>query len=103
MKAGSVIVDLAVESGGNVEGSKLDEVVVTDNGVTIMGYANVASRLARDASSLYSRNLFNFLSPMIDKESGALNMNWEDEVVTGTLVTKGGKVVHPRLTGEGDS
>lgn len=103
MKAGSVIVDLAVESGGNVEGSKLDGVVVTDNGVTIMGYANVAARLARDASSLYSRNLFNFLSPMIDKESGALNMNWEDEVVTGTLVTKDGKVVHPRLTGEGDS
>lgn len=103
MKAGSVIVDLAVEAGGNVDGSKLDEVVVTDNGVTIMGHANVAARLARDASSLFARNLFNFLSPMIDKESGALNMNWEDEVVTGTLVTKDGKVVHPRLTGEGDS
>ena len=103
MKAGSIIVDLAVEAGGNVEGSKLDEVVVTDNGVTIIGHANIAARLPRDASSLYAKNLFNFLSPMIDKESGALNVNWEDEVVTGTLVTKDGKVVHPSLTGEGDS
>jgi NAD(P) transhydrogenase subunit alpha len=103
MKPGSVIVDLAVEAGGNVEGSKLDENVVTDNGVTILGHPNLANRLGRDASALFARNLFNFLSPMVDKDSGALNMNWEDEVVTGTLVTKDGKVVHPRLTGEGDS
>jgi len=103
MKAGSIIVDLAVESGGNVEGSVLDEEVVTENGVTILGHANVASRLARDASSLYARNLVNFLTPMIDKDSGTFNMKWEDEVVTGTLVTKDGKVIHPHLTGEGDS
>ena len=90
MKAGSIIVDLAVESGGNVEGSVLDEEVVTENGVTILGHANVASRLARDASSLYARNLVNFLTPMIDKDSGTFNMKWEDEVVTGTLVTKDG-------------
>ena len=102
MKAGSIIVDLAVEAGGNVEGSKLDEVVVTDNGVTILGHANVAARLARDASALYARNLFNFLSPMIDKESGALTIDWDDELVKGTLVTKDGAVVHPGLTGEGD-
>jgi len=102
MKAGSVIVDLAVESGGNVEGAKLGEVVTTDNGVTILGHANVPARLARDASALYARNLFNFLSPFIDKETGDLNINWEDDVVTGTLVTKDGKVVHPRLTGEGE-
>ncbi|MEQ8510634.1 MAG: Re/Si-specific NAD(P)(+) transhydrogenase subunit alpha [Rhodospirillaceae bacterium] len=99
MKSGSVIVDLAVESGGNVEGSKLDEVVTTDNGVTIIGHANMPARLARDASALYSRNLFNFLSPMINKDTGALTIDWEDEVVTGTLVTKDGAVVHPRLTG----
>lgn len=102
MKAGSIIVDLAAESGGNVEGSVLDEEVVTENGVTIMGHANVASRLARDASSLYARNLVNFLTPMIDKDSGTFNMKWEDEVVTGTLVTKDGEVIHPQLTGEGD-
>ena len=103
MKAGSIIVDLAVEAGGNVEGSKLDEVVVTDNGVTILGHANVAARLARDASALYARNLFNFLSPFIDKETGALAIDWDDEVVTGTLVTKDGDVVHPGLTGGGGS
>jgi NAD(P) transhydrogenase subunit alpha len=102
MKPGSVIVDLAVESGGNVEGAKLGEVVITDNGVTIIGHANVPARLARDASALYARNLFNFLSPFIDKESGDLTINWEDDVVTGTLVTKDGAVVHPRLTGGGD-
>lgn len=103
MKAGSVIVDLAVEAGGNVDGSKLDEVIVTDNGVTLMGHGNVAARLPRDASSLYARNLFNFLSPMINSDSGALDINWEDELVIGTLVTKDGKIVHPNLTGEGRS
>ena len=103
MKAGSVIVDLAVEAGGNVDGSKLDEVVVTDNGVTLMGHGNVAARLPRDASSLYARNLFNFLSPMINSDSSALDINWEDELVIGTLVTKDGKIVHPNLTGEGRS
>lgn len=102
MKPGSVIVDLAVEAGGNVEGAKLGEVVTTGNGVTIIGHANVPARLARDASALYARNLFNFLSPFIDKESGDLTINWEDDVVTGTLVTKDGAVVHPRLTGGGD-
>lgn len=101
MKAGSIIVDLAVESGGNVEGSKLDEIIMTDNGVTIIGHANMPARLARDSSALYSRNLFNFLSSMIDKETGNLTIDWDDDVVTGTLVTKDGKVVHPRLTGEG--
>ncbi len=103
MKAGSVIVDLAVEAGGNVEGSNLDEVVTTDNGVTILGHANVAARLARDASALYARNLFNFLSPFIDKESGDLAIDWDDEVVTGTLVTKDGVIVHLGLTGQGGS
>jgi NAD(P) transhydrogenase subunit alpha len=97
MKPGSVIVDLAVEMGGNVVGSKPGEVVDV-NGVKIVGHKNVASRLAADASSLFAKNLLNFLSPFVDKESGALNFNWEDEVVTGTLVTKDGAIVHPRLT-----
>jgi H+-translocating NAD(P) transhydrogenase subunit alpha len=103
MKAGSIIVDLAVETGGNVEGSKFGETVTTENGVTIIGHANMPARLARDASALFSRNLFNFLSTMIDKETGNLAIDWADDVVTGTLVTKDGKVVHPRLTGEGES
>lgn len=97
MKPGSVIVDLAVEQGGNVVGSKPGK-VATVGGVKIVGHKNVPSRLAADASSLFSKNLLNFLTPFVDKESGALAINWEDEVVTGTLVTKDGAVVHPRLT-----
>ncbi|MEM7570623.1 MAG: Re/Si-specific NAD(P)(+) transhydrogenase subunit alpha [Pseudomonadota bacterium] len=97
MKPGSVIVDLAVEQGGNVVGSKPGEVVDVD-GVKIVGHRNVPSRLAADASALFAKNLLNFLTPFIDKESGSLNINWEDELVTGILVTKDGAVVHPRLT-----
>lgn len=97
MKPGSVIVDLAVEQGGNVAGSKPGE-IVNMNGVQIVGHKNVPSRLASDASSLFAKNLLNFLSPFVDKENKAFNFNWEDEVVTGTLVTKDGAVVHPRLT-----
>jgi len=97
MQTGSVIVDLAVEAGGNVEGAKLGEVVTTANGVKIVGHANVPARLAVDASALFGRNLLNFISPQVDKEKGGLNIDWEDETVTGTLVTKDGKVVHPRL------
>jgi NAD(P) transhydrogenase subunit alpha len=96
MKSGSVIVDLAVESGGNVEGSKKGEVVVTGNGVIILGHANVPARLARDASALYAKNVFNFLALMIEK-GGNLKVNWDDELVKGTLVTKDGQVVHPSL------
>ncbi|MEO0411510.1 MAG: Re/Si-specific NAD(P)(+) transhydrogenase subunit alpha [Pseudomonadota bacterium] len=97
MKPGSVIVDLAVEQGGNVVGSKPGE-VVDMNGVKIIGHRNVPSRLAADASALFAKNMLNFLTPFMDKESGNLNINWEDELVTGILVTKDGAVVHPRLT-----
>jgi len=97
MKPGSVIIDLAVEAGGNVVGAELGKVVTTANGVKIVGHANVPGRLAVDASSLFGRNLLNFLSPQVDKEKGALAIDWEDETVTGTLVTKDGKIVHPRL------
>ncbi len=98
MKQGSVVVDLAVEAGGNVTQSKLGEVVETANGVKIVGHHNVPSRLASDASALYSKNLFNFLQPMINKETGALEMNWEDEIILGTGLTRDGKIVHPLLT-----
>ncbi|PHQ70599.1 MAG: NAD(P)(+) transhydrogenase (Re/Si-specific) subunit alpha [Sneathiella sp.] len=97
MKPGSVIVDLAVEAGGNVTQSKPGEVVTTDNGVIIVGHLNVPSRLASDASSLFARNLFNYLTPMIDKESGALAMNWDDEIVQGSALTRDGKIIHPLL------
>lgn len=102
MKPGSVIVDLAVEAGGNVAQAKLGEVVTTANGVKIVGHHNVPSRLASDASSLFAKNLFNFLNPMIDKETGNLNLNWEDELVTGTALTRDGNIIHPQLTEGGN-
>jgi H+-translocating NAD(P) transhydrogenase subunit alpha len=97
MRPGSVIVDLAVEAGGNVEGAKLGQVVKTANGVKIVGHANVPGRVAESASSLFGRNLLNFITPMVDKESGDFAFDWEDETVTGTLVTKDGKVVSERV------
>jgi len=99
MKPGAVIVDLAVEAGGNVEGSKPGEIVETANGVKIVGHLNVPGRLAEDASSLYARNIFNFLSPYIDGDSGNMTLDWDDEIVTGTLVTQSGAVVHERILG----
>ncbi len=102
MKKGSVVVDLAVEAGGNVTQSKPGEIVVTENGVKIIGHRNVPSRLASDASALFAKNLFNFLTPMIDKETGNLNLNWEDEVVLGAALTRDGSVIHPQLTEGGN-
>ena len=99
MKSGSVIVDLAVEAGGNCTLSKPGEIFVSDNGVIIVGHLNVPSRLATDASALYSKNLLNFISPHVDEESKQLNMDWEDETVTGILLTKDKQIVHERLTG----
>jgi H+-translocating NAD(P) transhydrogenase subunit alpha len=97
MRPGSVIVDLAVEAGGNVEGAKLGQVVQTAGGVKILGHANVPGRVAESASSLYGRNLLNFITPMVDKDSGKFAFDWEDETVTGTLVTKDGNVVNDRV------
>ncbi|MCY3731837.1 MAG: Re/Si-specific NAD(P)(+) transhydrogenase subunit alpha [Rhodospirillaceae bacterium] len=99
MKPGSVIVDLAVESGGNCALSAYDQVVVR-HGVTIIGHANYPARVPVDTSTLYARNLFNFIKPMVNQESHALEIDWEDEVVRGALLTKGGEVVNPGLTGE---
>jgi NAD(P) transhydrogenase subunit alpha len=99
MKPGSVIVDLAAEQGGNTPLTKPDEVVTTANGVTIMGYTNLPARLASDTSSLYARNLFNFVSLIVDKKTGALALNWDDEIVKGAGVTRDGEIVHPSLKG----
>ena len=96
MKIGSVIVDLAVEAGGNCTLSRPGEIVDAD-GVKIIGYCNVPSRIAQDSSALYARNLLNFLSPLIDEDSRQLNIDWDDEIVTGTALTRAGVVVHPLL------
>lgn len=96
MKPGSIIVDLAVEAGGNVEGAAYDKIVETANGVKIMGFANLPGRLAADASSLYARNHFNFLALFI--EEGRLALDDEDELVKGIRLTKDGAIVHPNLT-----
>ncbi len=99
MKPGSVIVDLAVEQGGNVEGAEYAKVVTTDNGVIIVGHANVPGRLAADASALFARNHFNFLSPFIG-EGGALEIKDDDELVQGIRLTKDGEIVHPNFAKE---
>ncbi len=96
MRPGSVLVDLAVERGGNVEGAKLGQ--VTDvNGVKIVGYANVAGRIAASASSLYARNLFSFVETMVDKKDKKLAINWDDDLVKATLLTRDGAIVHPNF------
>jgi NAD(P) transhydrogenase subunit alpha len=94
MKPGSVIVDLAVERGGNVEGAKAGEVAHV-NGVAIVGYTNMAGRLAASASSLYAKNLLNFLDILVDKKEKKLAVNWDDEIVKATALTKDGAIVHP--------
>jgi len=99
MKNGSVIVDLAAEAGGNVEGTVKDQATVTANGVTILGYTNMSSRLGRDASALFAKNILNFVTPMLEKGTGNLKINWDDELVKGTLVTKDGAIVHASLAG----
>ena len=96
MKPGSVLVDLAVERGGNVEGAKAGEVVNAD-GVKIVGYTNVAGRVAQSASSLYARNLFNFIETLVDKANKALAVNWDDELVKATALTRDGAVIHPNF------
>ncbi|WP_114520362.1 NAD(P) transhydrogenase subunit alpha [Altererythrobacter sp. ZODW24] len=96
MKPGSVIFDLAVAQGGNVEGSKPDE-VVERHGVKIVGYSNTAGHLAADASALFSRNLFNFLSAFWDKEAGKVEL--DEEIGDAVRLTQGGKVVNERLQG----
>jgi NAD(P) transhydrogenase subunit alpha len=96
MRPGSVIVDLAVEQGGNCAVAKLGEVFVTENGVKIVGLPNLPGRIATDASGLYSRNLVNFAALLVSKE-GALAPDFEDEILKAALITRGGEIVHPAL------
>jgi NAD(P) transhydrogenase subunit alpha len=98
MRPGSVIVDLAVEAGGNCPISEFDRVVVK-HGVTLVGHGNVPSRLAVDASNLFAKNLLNFITPLVDKETKSLAFNWDDEILKGACVTRDGQVVHPALAG----
>ena len=93
MKPGSVLVDLAVERGGNVEGAKAGDVVTVD-GVTIVGHVNVSSRIAATASALYSRNIYAFVETLIDQENKAVAVDFDDELVKATLLTRDGKLVH---------
>jgi len=96
MKRGSIIVDLAAEQGGNCELSELGG--ITDvGGVKIVAHLNVPGRVPVDASSLYARNLVNFIAPFVDKESGALRIDWDDEVIKGTALTRDGEIVQPEL------
>ena len=98
MKSGSVIVDLAAEQGGNCALTRPGEVIEVQ-GVTIMGHTNLPGRLAVDASSLYARNLFNFVSLMVDKKTGNLALDWDDEIIKSSALTRGGEIVHPALKG----
>jgi NAD(P) transhydrogenase subunit alpha len=100
MRPGSVIVDLAVERGGNVEGGRAGE-VADGNGVKIVGFNNMAGRLAASASALYAKNLLNFLDVLIDKQTKALNVPWDDEIVKATLLTRDGAVVHANFKPKG--
>jgi H+-translocating NAD(P) transhydrogenase subunit alpha len=95
MKPGSVLIDLAVEQGGNVAGAKPDQTVVTKNGAKILGFTNLPSAVAADASALYARNLVN-LAALLVKE-GAVTPDWDDEILKAAVVAKGGAVVHPAL------
>jgi NAD(P) transhydrogenase subunit alpha len=96
MKPGSVLVDLAVERGGNIEGVQAGKVVDL-NGVKIIGFTNVAGRVAASASSLYARNLLSFIETLVDKTTKALAVNWDDELVKATALTRNGAIIHPNF------
>ena len=96
MKPGSVIIDLAAERGGNCELTRPDE-VVEHKGVSIAGPLNLAGEVPVNASSLYAKNLLAFLETMIDKKEKALKVNWDDELIKGTLIARDGKIIHPSL------
>ena len=96
MKPGSVIVDIAVEQGGNVAGSKAGEVALTENGVKIVGYANLPGRIPADSSALYARNLVAFAGLLLNKD-GDFAPDYDDEILKAALVTRDGAVVHPAL------
>jgi NAD(P) transhydrogenase subunit alpha len=96
MKPGSVLVDLAVERGGNVEGVKAGEVADV-GGIKIVGYTNVPGRVAASASGLYAKNLFAFVETLVDKQAKAVAVKWDDELVKATALTRDGAVIHPNF------
>ena len=99
MKPGSVIVDMAIENGGNVDVTKANEIVEI-NGVKVIGYENVASRLSTDASALYAKNLLNLLKLIIkqdDSGKAELNIDWDDDIIKGIALTQDGKIIHPNF------
>jgi NAD(P) transhydrogenase subunit alpha len=96
MRAGSVIIDLAVERGGNVEGAKPGATELV-GGVKIVGHLNVAGRIAASASALYAKNLYTFVETMIDKKEKKLAINWDDEIIKGTALTRDGAIIHPNF------
>jgi NAD(P) transhydrogenase subunit alpha len=96
MKPGSVLVDLAVERGGNVEGAEAGKIADV-NGVKIVGHLNVPGRIAASASMLYARNLMAFLDILIDKTTKTLDVKWDDDIVKATALTRDGAVVHPNF------
>ena len=98
MRPGSVLVDLAAERGGNVEGAKAGKIVTTKNDVKIVGLLNWPSRMASDASNMFARNLKNFL-PLVTAEDGSYAPDWDDDIIKGCALTKDGAVVHERLKG----
>lgn len=95
MKAGSVLVDLAVERGGNIAGSKPGKITHSANGTKILGHLNVPGRLAATSSALYAKNLYAFVETMIDKTTKTLRLNEEDELVKATRLTANGAIIHP--------
>ena len=97
MKPGAVIVDLAAERGGNTDLTEAGKTIETPNGVKIAGPLNLAGSVAVNASSLYAKNLLAFLDIMIDKKEKKLAINWDDDIIKGTLIAKDGKIVHPNL------
>ena len=96
MKPGSVLVDLAVERGGNVEGARPGEVADV-GGIKIVGFTNVAGRVAASASALYAKNLFAFVETLVDKSTKTLDVKWDDELVKATALTRDGAVIHPNF------
>jgi NAD(P) transhydrogenase subunit alpha len=101
MTPGSVVVDLSVETGGNVECSRADEEVEV-NGVKVVGIANMPRRVAQTASEMYSSNLGNFIEHFWNKESGTLGLDMQNELIKGCLLTHGGEIVHPQFKGTTD-
>ena len=96
MKPGGVIVDMAVDSGGNVEGSSPDETVV-QNGVSIIGVSNLPAHVAKDASQMYSSNLYNLVSEYWDEENTTFNLNLDDDILKGCVITHAGDIVNEAI------